>query len=166
VSAAERQAQATTELAEKLRKAADAEIAMARQAALKAQIISEVLAAPDLVRYALVGGQAAPGASGQALWSRTRGLVVTASGIPEAPSDSTYHLWLLTTGEPVSVAAAKPDSNGRLSIAADPPDVARPVVAVTVRLEPEGSGLKPSSLVVLRRPPPLVVEDAPTGAGQ
>jgi hypothetical protein len=165
VSAAERQAQATTDLAEKLRKAADAEIATARQAAQKAQIISEVLAAPDLVRYALVGGQAAPGASGQALWSRTRGLVVTASGIPEAPADSTYHLWLLTTGEPVSVAAAKPDSNGRLSIAADPPDVPRPVVAVTVRLEPEGSGLKPSSLVVLRRPPPPVEEGLPA-AGQ
>ena len=53
----------------------------ARQMANRAQRVAEVVAAADLIRFALSG---ADGASGQALFSRSRGLVVSGSRLPGA----------------------------------------------------------------------------------
>jgi hypothetical protein len=105
MTAAERQAEAATQIANRevvaARREADKEIAEARQSAQRAETIGAVLSAPDLVRFNLAGGTTER-SSAQVLWSRTRGLVLSASRLPPAPPDTTYQLWLTTSAEPVS----------------------------------------------------------------
>ena len=145
--------------AEKERKAAENEIALARLAAARAQIVSDVLTAPDLVRYGLVAGEAAPRASGQALWSRSRGLVFTATRVPTAPSGSTYQLWLLTPGDPVNAGIMTPDEAGRISMATDqPPEVPRQVVGFLLSTEPQSGSTTPTGVRALGPRPALDVQ--------
>jgi Anti-sigma-K factor rskA len=133
-------------------KDAERQVAEAKETALKAQFVSEVLAASDLARYALYGGETAPMARGQVLWSRSRGFVFSGSNVPQVPPDSTYQLWLLTTGGAVSVAEVKPDTKGRISVVIDPPPIVpRPVVNVVLTLEPQGGRPTPSGVTVLAR---------------
>ena len=154
ISAAELDAQVARARAESQieagKKDAERQIAEARETARKAQVVSEVLASSDLVRYGLSGGEAAPMARGQLLWSRSRGVVFSASRMPQPPAGSTYQLWLLTNSGAVSVGLAKPDSEGRLSLASDTvPAVQRPVVGAALTLEPSGGVTAPSGAPVL-----------------
>lgn len=159
VSQAEQQAQVATKAATEqiaaAREEASHQIAQAREAAEKAQTISDVLAAPDLVRYNLVGGDGTSSFNAQALWSRSRGLVFSESRLPPLPSDSTYQIWLLSAGEPVSVGTFLPDSTGRYSMATTTvPRVQLPVAGVLVTLERAGGNKAPTGRVVLTRPQP------------
>jgi Anti-sigma-K factor rskA len=164
VSEAEQQAQAATRTATEqiaaAREEAAHQIAEARDAALKAQTISDVLAAPDLVRYNLVGGDETSSFGAQALWSRSRGLVFSGSRLPAPPPESTYQIWLLSGGEPVSAGTFVPDANGRFSMAlSTPPRVQPPIAGVSVTVEHAGGGDRPTGRTILARaqppPPPL-----------
>jgi DNA repair exonuclease SbcCD ATPase subunit len=160
VSQAERQAQAaTTSATEQIaaaRQEASQQIAQAKEAAEKAQMISDVLAAPDLARYNLAGGDATTPFSAQALWSRSRGLVFSGSRLPPVSNDSTYQLWLLSGAEPASIATFVPDANGRFSIATTTiPRIQQPVTGVIVTLERAGGSTAPTGRVVLSRPQPV-----------
>ena len=97
-----------------------------------------VLAAPDLARIDLAGQPAAPGATARAFWSRSRGLVFTASNLPKPPPGRAYQLWVLTAAPaPISAGMLAPDADGRVTARFDtPPDLPRPV-AMAVTLEPE-----------------------------
>ena len=90
VAAAEKQAQAASDAATKeiasTRADADKQIAEAQATALRAQIVSNVLAAPDLIRFSLGSPDAASRASAQVLWSRSRGMVVSTSRLSAAPA--------------------------------------------------------------------------------
>ena len=103
------------------------------------QLASAVLAAPDLVRIDLAGQPAAPSASARAFWSRSEGLVFTASNLPAPPSGRAYQLWVLSTQPaPMSAGLLKADANGRLSTTIKTPlDMPQPV-AMAVTLEPDG----------------------------
>ena len=70
------------------RRAADAErqVTEARQAAQDAQTALAILTAPDLVRIDLAGQTPAPRASARALWSRSNGMVFTATDSASAPA--------------------------------------------------------------------------------
>jgi anti-sigma-K factor RskA len=109
------------------------------------QTIATILAAPDLARIDLAGQPAAPSASARALWSRSRGLVFTASNLPAAPAGRVYQLWVLSNQPaPISAGLMKPDASGRLTVAfATPPDLPQPV-AMAVTLEPEGGVVSPT----------------------
>jgi hypothetical protein len=138
----------------KAQKEAALEISQARDAAVKAQTISTVLAAPDLVRYNLTGGDNAQRFSGQVLWSRSRGLVFSASRLPPAAPGTTYQVWLLTNAEPVSAGLVAPDESGRATIATDdPPRVPRPVTSIKVTVEPTAGSEQPTGPTVLTRAP-------------
>jgi hypothetical protein len=135
---------------------AQREIAEARQAAHKAEIVSDVLAAPDLVRLNLSGLETAAGASAQVLWSRSRGVVLSASRLPVAPSGSVYQVWLLSNTAPLGIGTFQAEDSGRATLAVDvPPDTPRPITGVEVTLEPAGSGgsgsTAPSGTTVLAR---------------
>jgi hypothetical protein len=133
--------------------AAEQQISLARQSAQRAEIVSDVLAAPDLVRFNLVGADVAERAYAQALWSRTRGLVLSVSRMPAAPDGSTYQLWLMTDGAPVNAGAFVPDAAGRATLATDnPPPVPRVVIGAMVTLEPAGPTPAPTGTVLLARP--------------
>lgn len=113
-------------------------VADARRSALESQRTVLVLAAPDLARIDLAGQAAAPQASARAFWSRSRGLVFTASNLPAPPPGRAYQLWVLTAQPaPISAGMLKLDANGRATEMIDTPqDLPRPV-AMAVTLEPE-----------------------------
>jgi anti-sigma-K factor RskA len=142
-AAAERQAANVSDTASRqiasARAEADRQIAQARDAASKAEIVGNVLAAPDLIRFNLVGTERAADASGQVLWSRSRGFVVSAVRLPAAPTGSTYQVWLSNTTTAVSAGTFAVDATGRATLAADNlQNAPRPVTAVSVTLEPAG----------------------------
>jgi Anti-sigma-K factor rskA len=156
VAAAERQAETATQLASQriaeTREEAERKLAEARETALQAQIMSSVLAAPDLTRINLAGGAGASRAYAQVLWSRSRGLVFSGSRLPAPRQGATYQLWLLTAAGPVNAGLFVPDSAGRATLTTDePPNVPRPVLGASVTLEPSGGRQLPSGETVLTR---------------
>lgn len=159
VAAAERQAEsvrtsASIEVAT-MRAAAERQIAEARQSAQTAQALGSILSAPDLVRYGLTGAaETAPRAVAQVLWSRTRGLVVSAASVPPPPAGQAYRVWLIGAGTAVPAGALVPDAAGRATLAADVPASApRPVVGVIVTIEPAGDVSAPAGPTLLSRIP-------------
>ena len=158
VTAAERQAEAASALANRevvaARRDADRQIAEARQSAQRAETVGAILAAPDLVRFNLNGGASVERSSAQVLWSRTRGLVLSASRLPAAPAETTYQLWLLTNGDPVSGGLFVPDATGRATLVTDvPPRVTAPVIGAEVTVEPSGGRPTPTGRPLLVRLP-------------
>ena len=151
---AEQIATSADERIEAARQDAASRIAQARETASKAQVTGDVLAAPDLVRFSLSGGESGVRFSAQLLWSRSRGMVFSASRLPPPPSGSTYQIWLLTAGNPVSAGTFVQDGSGRVTAATDtPPNVPRLITGVRVTLEPEPGRPEPSGTIVLARVP-------------
>ncbi len=148
--AAERQAaDADREIA-----TARAETASARDAAERAQFLSSILAAPDLVRFGLVGSGEMAAARGQVMWSRSSGLVVSASALAPPAAGTEYHVWLLTTSGPVRAGKLGPDANGRATLVTANPDVPQRVNGVAVTLEAANTATSlPIGMSVLARPP-------------
>jgi len=154
VSEAQRQAEAARTLAANeiaaSRTSAERQVAESKETARRAQIMSDVLVAPDLVRYVLWGGEKAPEARGQLLWSRSRGLVISGSRLPPSPPGFVYQFWLFTNAGPVSGALATPDAQGRFSYVTDTlPTVPRPVTGAALTLEPGRGSATPSGAAVL-----------------
>jgi hypothetical protein len=155
-AAAERHAATVSDAATKqiatARADADRQIAQARDAASKAEIVGNVLAALDLVRFNLAGTERAESASAQALWSRSRGFVLSALRLPAAPSGSIYQVWLSNDTSSVSGGTFTPDATGRATIASDNlQNAPRPVTSVMVTLEPTGGHSSPTGPAVLSR---------------
>ena len=119
--------------------AGELRVADLRRTALESQSTVAVLTAPDLARIDLAGQPAAPRASARAFWSRSRGMVFTASSLPPPPAGRIYQLWVVTAQPaPISAGLLKPDDNGRVDARFDtPPDIPAPV-AIAVTLEPAG----------------------------
>lgn len=127
-------------------------IRQASEAASKAQVTGDVLAAPDLIRFNLSGGDTSWRSTGQLLWSRSRGMVFSASRLPALSTGTTYQVWLLTTEQPVSAGTFIPDAAGRVTAAMEVvPNVPRPVTGALVTLEPEPGRPSPSGTIVLAR---------------
>jgi anti-sigma-K factor RskA len=110
-----------------------------RRGAREGRLVAAVLAAPDLARIDLAGQPTAPSASARAFWSRSQGLVFTASNLPPAPAGRVYQLWVLSSQPaPTSAGLLRPDAAGRVTAAfKTPPDLPQPV-AMAVTLEPDG----------------------------
>ena len=96
-----------------------------------------ILAAADVKRVDLAGQEAAPGASGRAFWSRSNGVMFTATGLPALPKGKVYQLWVVTKSAPLSAGLLTPDRSGHVTAVADMPPGVEPV-AVAVTIEPEG----------------------------
>lgn len=142
VSTAERERDAMIASA---REEASRQVAEARQSAAQAQIVGNVLAAPDLVRYWLRGAGTDSPAFAQVLFSRSRGMVFSASRLDPAGAGRTYQLWLLTREGPVSAGVLTPDSAGRVTFVADVPlTVSGRLTGAMVTLEPAGGRSEPS----------------------
>jgi hypothetical protein len=135
------------------RRDAAAQIEIARGVASRAQITGDVLAAPDLMRFNLIGAEGSAGASAQLLFSRTRGMVFSGSRLPSPKPGNVYQIWLLTPTDPVNAGTIAPDASGRATLATDrPPDVPRSIVGVRVTLESALGRQTPSEQTVLFRP--------------
>jgi Anti-sigma-K factor rskA, C-terminal len=154
---AERQAtKAANDAAEKriaaTRAEASRQVVEAQQAARQAQIVTSVLAAPDVLRFNLSSVDASSRATAQVLLSRSRGLVASASRLAPATVGGVYQLWLLANTSPVSVGVLTPDAAGRVTFVADvPANLPRPVIGATVTLESGGVHTSPTGATVLAR---------------
>jgi anti-sigma-K factor RskA len=121
------------------------QIADLRRTAAGAQSQVAVLAAPDLQRIDLAGQPPAPQASARAFWSRSRGLVFTASNLPPPRAGRTYQLWILTSQPaPISAGLFKPDPQGRVAAVFETPlDLPKPI-GMAVTIEPDGGVPSPT----------------------
>ena len=157
VASAQQQVATTTRLAnEEVRAARDdanRQITEARQLAQRAETVSAVLTAPDLIRFNLTS-TLADGSSAQVLWSRSRGVVLSGSRLRGPGPEKTYQLWLVTNGPSVSAGVFAPDSSGRATLVVDPPPrVPGPVMGAAITLEPAGGGETPTGQMLLTRFP-------------
>jgi hypothetical protein len=158
IALAEQQVAATTRVAsDEVRAARDdanRQITEARQLAQRAETVSAVLTAPDLIRFNLTS-TLSDGSSAQVLWSRSRGVVLTGSRLPGPGPQKTYQLWLVTNGPSVSAGVFAPDSTGRATLVVDPPPkVPGPVMGAAITIEPAGGGQTPTGQMLLTRFPP------------
>ena len=113
-------------------------VTVATRSVASAEARMAVLTAPDMTQVDLQGQPVAPRASGRAFWSRSRGLVFTASDLPSLPPGRAYQLWVVTAQAPVSAGLLQPDATGRVAQAfSTPADLPRPV-AIAVTDEPAG----------------------------
>ena len=131
--------------------AGDRLIADARRVAADAESRIAVLAAPDLNRIDLAGQAAAPQASGRGYWSRSRGLMFTATSLPALPPGRTYQLWVLTAQTPPISNGwlFRPDPSGRAAaIFETPVNLPRPT-AMAVTIEPDGGVPAPTGAMYL-----------------
>lgn len=163
VAVAEQQVITTTRVAnDEVRAARDdanRQIAEARQLAQRAETVSAVLTAPDLIRFNLTS-TLADGSSAQVLWSRSRGVVLSGSRLPRPGPEKTYQLWLVTNGESVSAGVFSPDSTGRATLVVDPPPkVPGRVMGASITIEPEGGRQTPTGQMLLTRFPPPSAAD-------
>ncbi len=161
IAIAEQQVVATTRVAnDEVRAARDdanRQIAEARQLAQRAETVSAVLTAPDLIRFNLTS-TLADGSSAQVLWSRSRGVVLSGSRLPGPGPEKTYQLWLVTNGPSISAGVFAPDSTGRATLVVDPPPkVPGPVMGAAITIEPEGGQQTPTGQTLLTRFPPASV---------
>ena len=103
-----------------------------------AQSAAAVFSAPDVARIDLAGQAVAPQASARAYWSRSRGMVFSASNLPQLPAGRTYQVWVVTAQAPISAGLISPDAQGRVNaIFSTPADIGQPV-ALAVTIEPQG----------------------------
>jgi anti-sigma-K factor RskA len=118
----------------------------AQQAIAGTRTTVAVLTAPDVARIDLAGqSPAAPRASARAFWSRSRGMVFTASNLPALPPGRVYQLWVVTNQPaPISAGLLTPDAQGSVNETFNtPPDIPQPV-ALAVTIEPAGGVQSPS----------------------
>ena len=132
--------------ADAAREEAAKQIAAAREQAARVQRIGNVMIAPDLIRFALAG---ANGASGQALFSRSRGVVINGAGLPPLPEKSSYVGWLLTRLAPVRMGSLTVEPDGTVSLVQSVPSVPR-IIGVMVTREASDGGDAPAGEPVLR----------------
>ena len=98
-----------------------------------------ILTAPDTTQIDLQGQPpVAPRASGRAFYSRSRGLVFTASDLPPVRAGRTYQLWVVTAQTAVSAGLLDVDAAGRVTQAFSTPADIPPAVAIAVTEEPAG----------------------------
>ena len=129
-----------------LDRAADGErrVAVALRTVADAEAPLAVLIAPDVRRIDLAGQPVAARASGRAFWSRSRGVVLTATNLPALPPGRTYQLWFVTSAAPISIGLVKPDASGSVRRLVDSRGDFPEPVAVAVTIEPEGGVLAPT----------------------
>ncbi len=122
---------------------AERQMADAKTAADRAGRMLGILSAPDLARVDLKGEGAAASAAGRAFWSRSRGLVFTATNLPQLPAGKIYQLWVVTPTAPVNAGLLRPDEQGRVTTVVETDPLIAPV-AMAVTIEPEGGVPSPT----------------------
>ena len=126
-----------------------AQVTLTRQTMARAQQQLDVLTAPDSARVLLAGQPPAPGATGRADWSRSRGLALSVANLPPPQPMRTYQLWILNAGAPISAGLVTPaDAGSGTVFFATPPDVPQPT-GFALSEEPEGGVPAPTGAIYL-----------------
>jgi hypothetical protein len=118
--------------------------------AARAERMINVLASPDARRTPMAGYRAAASAAGQAVWSPSRGVVITGARLPILAATQTYQVWLVTARGAVSRGFLSPDAGGRVSATFEfPSGLTAPVRGFMVTREPAGGSARPAGPVAL-----------------
>jgi hypothetical protein len=119
--------------------ASESRMASLERAADRRASALAVINAPDVARIELAGQPDAPDARARAFWSRSKGMVFSASKLPPPPTGKTYQVWVLTSSPaPISAGLVEPDASGTVeAVFVTPPDIPQPI-ALAVTLEPAG----------------------------
>jgi anti-sigma-K factor RskA len=134
-------------------RAGERQTAQARLVATNAQRQLSVIAAPDVAQVALKGQAVAPQASARALWSRSRGLLLAASNLPELPPGRTYQFWVISGKTPISDGwTFKTDASGDVTTMFATPVTLPAPTAMAVSIEPEGGSPSPMGAIYLVGP--------------
>jgi len=112
-----------------------------------------LLSAPDTQVFKLAGKGIAAEASGRAFFSRTKGLLFSASKLPPIADGSVYQLWLLARSGPASAGLARPMADGSVVAAYDPTTDAPDATGFAVSVEPEDGSAKPTGNLLLTSTP-------------
>jgi hypothetical protein len=129
---------------------AERAIAEALAHAARAERMIDVMAAPDARRIELFGRDSAPAAVGHALCSRSRGVIVSATGMPGPGEGRVFQVWATTLRGLGSLGLASPDAQGRVAAVYDvPPALTGSIRRLLVTLEPDGGSRIPTGRVVL-----------------
>jgi hypothetical protein len=129
--------------------ATERQLAEAQRTAAGALTSVSVLMSPDVARVDLAGQAAAPKALGRAFWSRSRGMVFTASNLPPLPAGRIYQLWVVTAQAPISAGLIAPDAAGNVSDMFNTPQNLPQPVAMAVTIEPAGGVPAPTGAMYL-----------------
>jgi anti-sigma-K factor RskA len=129
----------------------DRQIAQAKVDVADAEARLAVLVAPDVTQVDMTGQPPAPGASGRAYWSRSRGLMFTASDLPVPPAGQAYQLWILAANRPPisNRWMLRPDAAGRAAALFETPADVPPPTGVAVSLEPDAGVPAPTGALYL-----------------
>jgi anti-sigma-K factor RskA len=129
--------------------AAESQLADLREATGELRRVANVLVATDVRSVNLTGQNAGRAATGRAFFSPDRGLVFTASGLPQLDAAHVYQLWYITPAkETISAGIFKPDQNGSATTSSIVRPAA-PVETIAVTVEPAGGLPKPSGAIYL-----------------
>jgi Anti-sigma-K factor rskA, C-terminal len=120
--------------------------------AARAEWMIEVMAAPDARRIELSGRPGAPGAAGHALYSRSRGVIVSATDMPPPAEGHVFQVWATTETGSVSLGLAAPDAQGRLAAGYElPGDLTGSIRGFLVTQELVGGSASPGVPVIANR---------------
>jgi anti-sigma-K factor RskA len=110
----------------------------------------EVLTGASGRTVALAGAGPAKGASARAFVDPEAGrLLLYVYGLPPAPPEHTYQLWVIVGGRPISAGVFDVSSEGETRFDAQTVDDLAPGVGVAVTIEPEGGVSAPTGPMVL-----------------
>ena len=115
----------------------------------KLQKTTQILQATDLVRANMKGQAGAVNATGLALWSKSNGMIFSATQLPALPAGRVYQLWTITGTTATSAGLLTPDASGAVRVElAVPANAARPD-AFGLTIEPSGGSPAPTLPIVL-----------------
>jgi anti-sigma-K factor RskA len=117
----------------------------------KARTIADILQAPDATRYDVLPVKyPAPPPSGNAIYSRERGLIFIASNLKPVPAEKAYELWLIPTqGAPIPAGVFKPDAHGSATVINPPLPAGVEAKAFAITIEPDGGSVTPTMPIVM-----------------
>ncbi len=145
-----REARAQTASAQRQLVDAQAQLARARIDVQRVNLTTTILASPDVLKVDLKGQGPASAAIGRAFWSRSRGVLFTASSLPPLPPSKAYQLWILPVSDapPLGAGLLTVDAEGRGVVVGDVPAGATPK-GFAVTMEPAGGSATPTMPILL-----------------
>jgi anti-sigma-K factor RskA len=126
------------------------ELIVERQDAARLVLTVNIVTAPDARRVTLAGLEQATGASGQAFWSPTQGLVFNAERLPQLEPSRVYQLWVLRAGQAHSAGVFRVGASGAASFNAPMPRGVDGVDGLAVSLEPDPGVPAPTGPIVMK----------------
>jgi anti-sigma-K factor RskA len=117
----------------------------------RAQMVMELLSAPNAQHVLLTAAKSKPAPMAKAIYMRSKGaLLLQASNLEPLPGDKTYELWVIPMkGAPMAAGMFKPDAAGNASLVMPDMPIGVEAKAFGVTIEKAGGASTPTMPIVL-----------------